>query len=179
MIDLTDPAVATDLITPADASGASDAAFDDDLSIFVDWTAGTDAGSGVASYTLKIFQQSSCGGSALSDITGLTGTSYNYTAPSEATYSFRLVTFDNAGNQSVASACSTDITIDLTSPTAVSGLKTPADNATDGDALFDDDIPSTLLGTLQMMAQVLECNLIHSKDTTKQVVGEHRLIPQA
>ena len=140
MIDLTDPAVATDLITPADASGAADAAFDDDLSIFVDWSAGTDAGSGVASYTLKIFQQSSCGGSALSDITGLTGTSYNYTAPSEATYSFRLVTFDNAGNQSTASACSTDINIDLTSPTAVSGLKTPADNATDGDSLFDDDI---------------------------------------
>ena len=55
MIDLTDPAVATDLITPADASGAGDAAFDDDLSIFVDWTAGTDAGSGVASYTCLLY----------------------------------------------------------------------------------------------------------------------------
>ena len=140
MIDLTDPAVATDLITPADASGASDAAFDDDLSIFIDWTAGTDAGSGVASYTLKIFQQSACGGSALSDITGLTGISYNYTAPSDGTYSFQLVTIDNAGRQSAASACSTDILIDSENPTAATDLITPADAAGGPDAAFDDDL---------------------------------------
>lgn len=138
MIDTSPPTGATSPIIAADAAGGPSANYDDDTSIYFAWTAGSDADSGLRDYTIRYYTQSNCGGSG-TDISGVSGTSYLYSGTNGTTYSFRVLTYDNAGNF-VTSGCSDALMIDTDAPSSATSLVTAPDSASDADSRFDNDV---------------------------------------
>lgn len=121
IIDTTNPGTAMSLITPANSSGGPNASYDTDGTIYFAWLAGTETGSGIRDYTVSYYSSTNCGGTP-TNVTGITNTYYSVTGIDGETYSYLITTYDNAGNSSGISSCSTNITIDLTPPAAFSAL---------------------------------------------------------
>jgi hypothetical protein len=154
VVDATAPAAATSLITAADAAGGPNVAFDNDESFFAVWTAASDGGSGLASYSLHLYDQANCGGTPVVS-TGIlsNATSYEITTGHDGTtYSFKISAFDHAGNTAISS-CSGNLAINasppasfmITGPTATVYTSTPTvtwdDNggATAWNVIVDDE----------------------------------------
>lgn len=120
MVDGVAPTGASSLSTKADSVGGATATVDNDLNFYADWTAGSDATSGLLDYTLTWYPDGSCS-SGGTDITGITATDYALSGSDGTTYSFKITTYDNAGN-SVVSTCSGGITLDTSAPPALAAF---------------------------------------------------------
>ena len=81
------------------------------VSLGMSWTksSSTDLGN----QKIQFYSSSACGtASSLIDLASSTATTYTYSAPSSGTYSFKVVSFDTAGN-STESACSGNMVVTL------------------------------------------------------------------
>ena len=122
-VDSAAPTAASSLKEAPDATTDADADGDNDTSIYLVWSAGSDAHSGLAvsnTYKVSWYSQTACGGSATEvDTTALNTQLTNLS--NGTTYSFSVRTFDKAGNFS-DSGCSDGIIIDNMAPPALTSF---------------------------------------------------------
>jgi alpha-tubulin suppressor-like RCC1 family protein len=114
-IDVVAPTAPSALTARADSAVGTDVTSDDDLAgFYFVWNPATDAGSGIASYDLKKYSLPLCAGTSIDTNTLANSTNYQLvsTVLPEATYSFKIVTYDVAGNSTVSS-CSSDMYISV------------------------------------------------------------------
>lgn len=139
-VDLALPVAASSLFASQTLGGASTAVIDSN-DVYLRWTLGTDAISGVASQHIYTYETSNCSGSDFFDTSLASSTSsYNLTGLVHAnTYSFKVETTDFAGNR-IDSSCFAGVLVDTADPVAASSLKLSADNAADPADFYDDDI---------------------------------------
>jgi hypothetical protein len=164
LIDTTAPVAASSLVTAADSAGGADVRYDNDTTIYFVWSAATDSG-GIASYTLRRYDLANCGGAA-TDTTGLSSATSSQSfagAANGTTYSFKVTAYDSAGN-STTSACSGNITIDITAPVAASALITAADSAGGADVRYDNDTTVYFVWTAATDAIGLASYTLHRYD---------------
>jgi hypothetical protein len=117
MIDTTAPSATTNLREAASVGGGADVAYDLDGTLYLSWDAGSDgAGSGIETYEIEVFTQASCLGTG-TKTSGLSPATLwkVFTGSHNNTYSFRVRTYDFAGN-STLSICSNGVYVDLVPP---------------------------------------------------------------
>jgi hypothetical protein len=120
MVDGTAPTGASTLKTAADANNGPNVSYDNDTGIFLVWTAGSDAHSGLhatAPYEVTWYATNNCTSTATT-ISNITNTYTSLAVANGGVYTFRVKTTDAAGNN-VTSGCSTSITIDTVAPPAL------------------------------------------------------------
>lgn len=106
--------------TPPSAPGMPSASATPNTGSFsVTWTAATDGGAGVTSYTLERSFNAGAYGTAAS---GLTSTSYTETSLPSGTYTYRVQAIDGVGQAGAMSAVSASVVVDAIAPSAVADL---------------------------------------------------------
>ena len=107
-LDTTAPLAAT---SPTWTGGSTSTS----VSLGMSWT--KSSSSDLGNQKIQFYSSSACGtASSLIDLSSSTATTYTYSAPSSGTYSFKVVSFDTAGN-STESACSGNMVVTLPSLT--------------------------------------------------------------
>ncbi|MBN1807580.1 MAG: Ig-like domain-containing protein [Planctomycetes bacterium] len=117
--------VTVDTVLPTAPGTPTDAGDYDDTTVTFNWTAATDATSGVASYVLQV--GTTAGGNDIYDGNVGNVLTYDATASEGDTVYARVAAVDGAGNQGPWSGNSDGILVDTLSPTAPG---TPTDNGT-------------------------------------------------
>lgn len=121
--------------------------------IFFVWGPANDSGSGISGYDLEYFADTDCSGAGTS-VTGIKNSYYAFNgAVDGATYSFRVLSRDNAGNQST-SACSPSTVVDLTAPV----ITMPAVYAAPNSPYASFSLTATDTRTVELEIR-LECSL--------------------
>jgi hypothetical protein len=120
-----------DNTAPANATalGWTEGAYDNDGDIQANWTVSAATISGLADQDINLYSASGCGGGATTTAGIGTGATHNFTDLADATYSYTITTYDNAGNSNT-SGCSADIIVDSVQPTIsdIRSVVTPDSN---------------------------------------------------
>jgi hypothetical protein len=96
----------------------------DDLEVFLEWDAAADA-SGVRDYTLTYYTDDDCGvsGGTSTQLAGLTTRSQALTLVNGAVRSFTVRAYDDFGQVSAESPCSSSLVVDATDPVDITDLQ--------------------------------------------------------